>query len=78
MSPHTTDLLVPSTNTLSGMTATTADKATSSEKFDADAVDTELSYRSVPPQKSHTMLVRYRYRGRGLPLPYFLDEETDE
>ena len=38
----------------------------------------ELRYDPVPSRKSATVLVRYRFRGRGQPLPYDLETEADE
>jgi hypothetical protein len=38
----------------------------------------ELHYDPVPPKKTVTVAVRYRLRGRGQPLPYFLDEGDTE
>ena len=37
----------------------------------------DVKYLSVPPKKSVTVSVRYQLRGRGLPLPYQLDEGMD-
>lgn len=39
--------------------------------------DEERNYDPIPPKKSITVSVRYRLKGRGKPLPYYLDEETD-
>jgi hypothetical protein len=38
----------------------------------------ERNYDPIPPKKSITVSVRYRLKGRGKPLPYSLDEETDQ
>lgn len=44
----------------------------------AEIAAEELDYRLVPPRSVVRAAVRYRVRGRGRPLPYPLDSETDE
>lgn len=73
MSPRTVELLVPSEELLPGAAAPSAGIADLSKDLDE-----ESTYTPVPPAKSTTRLVRFRFRGRGQPLPYLLEEEVQE
>ena len=44
---------------------------------DEEEKSIHVTYIPVPPKKSVTVSVRYHRRGRGLPLPYDLNEGTD-
>ena len=45
---------------------------------DRDGDVGSLAYAPIPPRKSVTVSVVYRIRGRGKPLPYFLEEAPTE
>ncbi len=42
-----------------------------------DSLDVS-SLEVIPPKRTYTMRVRYKYAGRGLPLPYDFADESDE
>lgn len=38
-------------------------------------VNNEIDYKPVPPKRLERVIMRAKYKGRGKPLPYPLDEE---
>lgn len=38
----------------------------------------DIQYNPIPPRRVITVTVRYELQGRGLPLPYELDEDASE
>jgi hypothetical protein len=77
MNPHTSDPAfaqpgLPQAASAAGITGSPRDDR--GQEHDTK----ELHYDPVPPKKTVTVAVRYRLRGRGQPLHYFLDEGDSE
>jgi hypothetical protein len=47
----------------------------SSEETDDDSILDVFSLNRVPPKRTYTMKVRYKFVGRGKPMPYELDDD---
>ncbi len=73
MTPHVSESVVPPQQLLPIVVSPTIGLRSQEEVEENE--EEQILYRPIPPRKSVTMVVRYRFRGRGKPLPYDLAEE---
>jgi hypothetical protein len=78
MDPRTTDPVVPPQELHPPSGAPTRENGCLPEPSEEDVDEWDRSYKPVPPRRSVVITVHYRFRGRGQPLPYDLDEEDGE
>ena len=78
MNVPTTDPVVSQQPSVPMTAAPTVQNGRLPENDDEEPNDEALSYEPIPPRRSFTVLVSYRFRGRGQPLPYDLDEEEGQ
>jgi hypothetical protein len=70
--------ILPEKTELEIMPARQADGVPANGITEEVCLDDLLDYQPVPPRRVTRIAVRYQRRGRGLPLPYFLDEVSQE
>jgi hypothetical protein len=74
MNPHVNDPMIPMDQAFPAPPAS----ATEADQVAEDLGDDDFHYNPIPPRRSFTVVVHYRFLGRGQPLPYDLEEEEAE